>query len=545
MKNNKLKKIFIPTLVLSLACSTLGFASLNKSTADAAVMSTVLSSTFEDQSTDPWASNGNCTHSIVSGGQDGYALKSTLNDGKTQNRIQRRISANDLKEDTWYEFSVYLKADEATTMSGLVYFNANTAKELTVISGGTAVNTEWTKYTFGYSYNLTDNGCELSFRRPNMSSPASHTFTQINTSVTSFDLIFMTSANTWYMDSFEIQTEATTAEFKSAIINNDFENDAIAPWTSSYSTLTTHDDGYNGEKSMRVARIGDGGQNRFQTNVSGSALKEDVWTTLSYAARANGNGSMEIIIYFNVAEVGAQYLYLVTDATKLTTNWQEFEAGFSFKRNGESFDILFQRPNMSAPASHSFAIPNGATLTSLDIVIMSSDTATMYFDDICLSTPSTVSAEAGVVIDMINALGTITSESKADVDAAVAAYEALTDVQKAEVFNYDVLQSAQRQLVLLGGLVKGTFNEEDVIFRFGAISDTHNHNTEQALQVLSAWQGKTMDALVMTGDLTDRTEYDNNLREMSAKVYAYVSGLISKTDVVKTLVFSDFSTAAV
>ncbi len=504
----KTKKLILTMLSMALGFVGLGVAALQPQTASAAVMEKVFSADFEDQQTSAFSSNGNSTHSIVTDAHSGdYALKSTLNTGKTQNRIQTNISANSIQESKWYEFSVWLKADAETTMTGYVYFNANTAKELTIVSSSTKVGTEWTEYTFGYSYEVTDNGCELSFRRPNMTSPAKHTFTDINTDVTSFDLILMTSAPTWYMDDLSVKTEKTEAVYQADIIGNDFEDDSYAPWTSSQATMSVVDSDYQG-KALRVMRNDGQTQTRFQTNVNGAKIKENLWTTLRFMVKADTQTSLEVISYFNPSTGSPAYLYLST-GTSVGTEWTEVLMGFSYSIVGESLNISFQRPNMTSPAPHSVAVAAGSTLKSMDFVIMTASATTLYIDDISISAPLTVSAAAGEVIDMIDALGEMSAEKKEAVDAATAAYEALTDAQKAEVFNYDVLTQAQRYFTYTSGIVKGEFNEENVVFRFGAISDTHNNNVQNALEILSSWGGKTMDALIMTGDITDRVAYES------------------------------------
>ena len=56
---------------------------------------------------------------------------------------------------------------------------------------------------------------------------------------------------------------------------------------------------------------------------------------------------------------------------------------------------------------------------------------------------------ADVVIALIDAIGTVTAESETAINAARTAYDALTDVQKALVTNYDVLTAAEAKLAAL------------------------------------------------------------------------------------------------
>ena len=55
-------------------------------------------------------------------------------------------------------------------------------------------------------------------------------------------------------------------------------------------------------------------------------------------------------------------------------------------------------------------------------------------------------AAADAVSEKINAIGTVTLESKTAIEAARAAYDALTDVQKALVTNYETLTAAEKAI---------------------------------------------------------------------------------------------------
>lgn len=56
---------------------------------------------------------------------------------------------------------------------------------------------------------------------------------------------------------------------------------------------------------------------------------------------------------------------------------------------------------------------------------------------------------------MIDAIGEVTADSGgSQVQAARAAYDALTDAQKAEVKNYDVLTAAERRLANLQAILR-------------------------------------------------------------------------------------------
>lgn len=58
---------------------------------------------------------------------------------------------------------------------------------------------------------------------------------------------------------------------------------------------------------------------------------------------------------------------------------------------------------------------------------------------------------ADKVSDLIDAIGDVTEDSKGRIEAARAAYDALSEVQKKLVINYDVLIAAEEALAPAGG----------------------------------------------------------------------------------------------
>ena len=85
---------------------------------------------------------------------------------------------------------------------------------------------------------------------------------------------------------------------------------------------------------------------------------------------------------------------------------------------------------------------------------------------------------AKAVDDLINAIGEVTADSGEAVQAARAAYDALTDAQKAEVKNYDVLTAAERRLANLQAILP----VEDKIDAIGEVT----LDSENAIQAARA-----------------------------------------------------------
>ena len=78
-----------------------------------------------------------------------------------------------------------------------------------------------------------------------------------------------------------------------------------------------------------------------------------------------------------------------------------------------------------------------------------------------LRTNYTVFVDA--VSEKINAIGTVTLESKAAIEAARSAYDALTEEQKALVTNYETLTAAEQAYAALGSGTPGTGDPTNVM----------------------------------------------------------------------------------
>ena len=70
----------------------------------------------------------------------------------------------------------------------------------------------------------------------------------------------------------------------------------------------------------------------------------------------------------------------------------------------------------------------------------------------------------------IDAIGTVTSESKVAIEAARAAYDALTDAQKSLVDNYDVLVDAEKALAEINTDIEAATEVEEKIDTIGAVT---------------------------------------------------------------------------
>ena len=81
---------------------------------------------------------------------------------------------------------------------------------------------------------------------------------------------------------------------------------------------------------------------------------------------------------------------------------------------------------------------------------------------------------------MISAIGTVTAESKSAIEEARAAYDALTDEQKALVENYETLITAETALAKIENDIKAADDVEAMISAIGTVTAESKDAIEEA-----------------------------------------------------------------
>jgi LPXTG-motif cell wall-anchored protein len=119
-----------------------------------------------------------------------------------------------------------------------------------------------------------------------------------------------------------------------------------------------------------------------------------------------------------------EYAYTVKDGVITVTKTDGSDCGFQITMD-DSGNLSLKTPNVALP----MALKKVAELGG--------------------GTDTTDKAAADAVIAEINAIGTVTSDSKAAIEAARAGYDKLTDTQKNLVTNYETLTKAEADLKAL------------------------------------------------------------------------------------------------
>ena len=131
----------------------------------------------------------------------------------------------------------------------------------------------------------------------------------------------------------------------------------------------------------------------------------------------------------------------------------------------------------------------------------------------------TLSSGVAEVIQKIEAIGEVGRDSLPLIEAAEAAYAALPEFERKLVRNLSVLLKARQDfdsIDKLTALPPASFDEEQVVLTFGAVSDTHNNNNHipTALKILKERAAGGLDALVIAGDIADQPVYGQTFSEL-------------------------------
>lgn len=308
--------------------------------------------------------------------------------------------------------------------------------------------------------------------------------------------------------------------FYNDILVSEFEDRSISPWSGKkYSILQIVDDSRSSDYALKVMRQEGSTQCRMQTNLLAGNRMGQIPNgkplDLYFSVKSDMPSTLNLVLYINYTG-GIKSLNLVSRQS-VGTSYQDVHANATITLTDGILTVKWKRPDMSAHTAESWTVGDENTeLVSFDLVFYDSDADSFYFDDIKLTTPVTLSGRVAEVVEMINSIGKVTKESESAIIEVEAAYNELTEGEKEKVFNYDALVYARRNLLLIDGPVKADFDNDNVIFRFGAVSDTHNNkpNVVKMLQVLNGWGNKPMDALVIAGDISERVYYDGRVSEI-------------------------------
>ena len=177
---------------------------------------------------------------------------------------------------------------------------------------------------------------------------------------------------------------------------------------------------------------------------------------------ATEQGYYALAAYFRM-KAGQKSLYDMTDVTISATRytitegadstWNTDAADVTIKTNGVFAEFLSVKVDGKEIDQSNYTAagePASVTLKKsyLSTLALGKHTVTLVFTGCEATTGLTITESDAKVVkaveDLINAIGTVTKDSKEKIEAARNAYDALTDAQKKLVSNYDKLVAAEK-----------------------------------------------------------------------------------------------------
>ena len=288
-------------------------------------------------------------------------------------------------------------------------------------------------------------------------------------------------------------------------------------------TVVAHKNGNNNNISFEDGyfRIFKNSNLAKSTTLEITSTKKVVSIKVNYLYTTNEDGSV------NYSNVGLNAIVdgVKTEGTEDTTVISE-----EFVINAYSFVLQGKK--------------NNSKITSIEITYEDSATS----DDTTEPTPNPDQEAADAVVVLIDAIGTVTVDSKDAIEAARTAYDALTDAQKAKVTNYETLTAAEAALEELNKPAEPVMSEAD----FDTLNSTGSSSYTNNLTTTNGWNvtncaiqvGAATDAnpafTVVGADKTSKAPCLNGKTTAPGKITSpTLTGGISKLVINYTKMFTD------
>ncbi|MBQ9481399.1 MAG: carbohydrate binding domain-containing protein, partial [Clostridia bacterium] len=410
MKNSKRNFIIAILACLCTACIALGTARFTPVKAEE--YRTVSTYDFEDDSTAGWGNNNNCTFEISSEAYAGEkSLKSTLIDGKTQNRIQRQFAVGEgetFKEGYHYVFTFYAKSSVDSAIEGWFYVyddkgGTTSLKFSATTTAAAKLTEEWKKYSFAITMEVVDGAVKAGRIWTDSVNYSYGTGTNNGaTKVTSFNMVLFCNAQVWYMDDFIVSTDEPETpvapvtpdpvpEGHRIVTESSFEDDSSAGWfNNGFSTHEISSDAYIGEKSLKSTLKAGETQNRIQRTFAvgnGELIQEGNTYTFSLYAKSSAASGIEGFFYiYDDAEGTTTVKFSApTDADAyLTSEWKKYT--YSLIMGVEDGAVTGRRVWTDGSDYAFSGSSNGATKVTSFNMLLFCDAEEWYMDEFRITT---------------------------------------------------------------------------------------------------------------------------------------------------------------
>ncbi|MFA5692255.1 MAG: InlB B-repeat-containing protein [Acholeplasmataceae bacterium] len=359
----------------------------------------VYQSGFEDQIITPWTSNES-TLAITGESMNGdYAISATKTGSQVRLQARFKVGSEEgmIPEDILVDYSFGVKTDIDTTMLVIAYVNfvgGTTAKSINLTSSSEPVSTTYQTLKMKLQVGTDGNNLVAKFQRPGASSPSDHSVA-INEGDTIRDIdfvIFSNNASVLYVDDFKIkhltidETEVPE-QYQKYHYLNDFEDEEILPWSSSTSDLDIVNDGFESDYALKASLKDGQSQTRIQRNFlfgdDYDKIPEGVMLDFLMDVKTENDAQVSVIAQINLSS-GSPENILLADKESTSTNYKELEMNLQLNKTSTGYTIIWKRPDMSSPTSLSKEAL-GATFSSIDIVIYSTNASEIILDNVSIS----------------------------------------------------------------------------------------------------------------------------------------------------------------
>ncbi|MBQ7165299.1 MAG: carbohydrate binding domain-containing protein, partial [Clostridia bacterium] len=418
----------------------------------------IASDGFESGTSTDWINYGMSVHTVTNNGYVGEkALKSMLNAGKTQNRIQRAFVVGEyetLAEGAVYEISFWARSETASGLNGYFYVYDDQGGTTTVRFGDatddtSAISGEWKKYSFTLSFQITEGGV-VSGSRTFINGSNSYAYNNSTgaNKITSVNMLVYCDAQVWYMDEFRIVSE-TAPKVKPAektystdVSVTDFNNETLSVWTPNSNTEYS----FEGEtdKYLRLTPT-EGTSTRIQTKIPYGENGLNEAMTLFFSLKSQGEGS-KIYAYIQVNYGASSKTITLIAGSTLTDEFVLYPADIKVTTGEDKIYFVWHRPDYSSDITAKDDLAEGDELRYVDLIIELVGEARI--DDITVSQQITVTEDIAGIIDAIADLGEVTDADGEAVRALREEYDALSAEDKVSVFNISALEKAEARLRL-------------------------------------------------------------------------------------------------
>ncbi len=343
-----------------------------------------------------WSGGAYSTHTVITGdgvgkNSDG-ALKSVVNEGFTQNRLETTVSIGDgdgqMKPGSVYTISFDVKTDEGKTavIGGEAYFKGADGKMLsyvamTLLDAAATVTGEWTHFDMKLGMTVTEAQKLLcTWKRVDMTAEASQELGELAAGdiLSTLNLIFYANtSDNLYFDNVKFYTEGQTLSNlpfdntpsndddddqddgnqegdggstptppptptptpdplpEGTFVEDDFESPTIDPmwYCFGLSDLSlVAGEGVDGSQAVKSVPAADSGQVRMQTKIAADKMPMDKLyeAKASIKTEAGKQGVFHLILVLDTVEMGSVNVTLET--YQIGEKYNDFRATFKITR---------------------------------------------------------------------------------------------------------------------------------------------------------------------------------------------------------------------